>query len=212
MTASPPAPSPYSSRDVYDSVPRVILVEGPQGSGKTTLVQGLQRALPLVVTLKKQPMPFAEERSDFLALAAAFQDQVLISQAFRLQESTPGLIVVIDRGLLSNVVYTMLRSRRIDVENFVATSGLIQILSEFVHRGGCLAVLWPRVATSIDRIKPAEWTDWQGTDRWLYSRVVGVLRAVPQINLGLRVIDPGFEVEDPKTVLADEFLDRYRAG
>lgn len=198
---------------------RLIIVEGPQGSGKTSLVNSLCRSLPMALALKKTPMAYKTQSPGFLAMGAALADLNLLTKAQSLLKSNEDLTVVLDRAFLSNVVYTLLRERkdyqgrveRYMVRNMLRHTGLLDLLESALEDRGSLVVVNPPLSPGQPRLgKNEHWLDWSGQDVPIYKMLSAELESH---FLGTPIFvpfDPGF-VENPITDLANLFETAKRA-
>lgn len=185
--------------------PPILLVEGPQGSGKTTLIRALMSRLPNTVVLKKTPASFQGTSPLTQAVAAYHADVDLLTAAASL--STVAESVLLDRAFLSNIVYSTLRTQRAELVTDLYYSDPIQEQLRRLHdlRGRMVIVMNSQeFSQTSDRLKSPEWIDWRGLDRSFYAELAQLVRAdFPLIEVVNQPVTPG---GDPGLALFSSFM------
>lgn len=162
------------SLSVLPPLPQTLIVEGPQGVGKSTLIRGLQSLYsPEPLLLKKAGYP--PPGHSLPAIWALLSDLDLLERAAKRAPQS----VILDRCLLSNVIYSLLRESPtgtdlLDPVSYLCSSGLETRIQRFQDAGGLLTLLlWSgsQSGSSAGREKPVGWQSFRGLDLPLYWRL-----------------------------------------
>lgn len=206
----------------------ILIVEGPQGAGKSTLINGLvlHSTGPCLV-FKKASRGYSPD-DPLLSLASALIDDFqLIHRAAILREAVPDLLILIDRCILSNLVYTVLREkadpptvRLIELLEYGGFYGLIEHFLGLDPKFNRILLLEPaegfeptqtQDSTTARVNKQPTWFNWGKADQRPYKDLVHWLFRNLKIRPGCLVLSPpmleGTENEKAKGMV--ELLDRW---
>lgn len=202
-----------------------LIVEGPQGSGKSTLIHGLvsQSTGPCLV-LKKVSRGYSPDDPLIAFASALVEDVKLIYQATSLREAVPDLLILIDRCILSNLVYTALREKydpmTVRLIEFLEYGGFYSLIEHFfgLDPENRIILLEPAAGFEPTQTqgtarmgKGPSWYNWEKRDQQPYKDLVHWLFRNLKTREGCIVLAPPTleGTEDEKAAAMVALLDRW---
>lgn len=206
----------------------ILIVEGPQGAGKSTLINGLvlNSSGPCLV-FKKTSTGYSPDDPLIALSSALIADFQLVHRAAILRETVPDLLILIDRCILSNLVYTVLREKAdpptVRLIELLEYGGFYDLIGHFLSldpEHNRILLLEPAegfeptqtqdpTTTRVD--KPPTWFNWGKADQLPYKDLVHWLFRNRKIRPGCLVLSPpmleGTENEKAKAMVG--LLDRW---